>query len=241
MALLREVRASFKLLLDRSPKPTVLMYHSVGKNAAHFTVTPAMFAAQMDFLAKNGWRVLPLGELVARAKAGETGKLVAITFDDGYVDFIENAVPELNRRNFPATMFLIAGKMGASYSTSDGIAIPTMSWEEARAVQGDGIEFGSHTMTHPKLSKIPPDDVRKELAQSRDALKKELDCEGDLWLCYPHGRNSPDVRRVAREEGYAGAVTIEPGHPGKDTDLFGVPRMYVHSEMGLKEFEACLS
>jgi peptidoglycan/xylan/chitin deacetylase (PgdA/CDA1 family) len=234
------MRASAKLLFAGGRfMPTVLMYHSIGRNTAHFTVTPEAFRQQMEFLRKHGFEVVTLDECLRRSVAGEDGKLVALTFDDGYVDFIENAAAELKNLSFPATVFLICGKMGQAYTTSDGATIPILSWEQARAVQGGGIAFGSHTMTHPKLSKLSLDEARRELVQSRDTVKKELGEEKRLWLCYPHGRNSPDIRRIAREEGYVGAVTIDSGHPMKGSDPFGLPRKYIHSEMGMKEFESC--
>lgn len=236
---IREARAFAKLLIAGNHfAPTVLMYHSIGRNAAHFNVTPEAFTAQMDFLATNGFSVLPLQECVKKAAAGEMGKFVALTFDDGYFDFMENALTELIRRKFPATVFLIAAKMGQNYSISDGTTIQIMTWDQARDAQSEGIEFGSHTMTHPKLTGLSPDAVREELAHSKEVIGKELGVAEKFWLCYPHGRNSPELRRIARELGYAGAVTIDAGHPDTNTDVFGVPRAYVHSMMGKKEFEA---
>src|SRR5262249_15508881 len=142
--MLRELRAIVKMFFSgRRYKPTVLMYHSVGAATAHFNVTPEAFRAQMDFLSANGFTVPPFDAVVKRAKAGETGKLAAITFDDGYRDFIPNALPVLAAKRFPATMFLITGKMGAA---------PFMSWAEAGDIlRQPGIEAGSHTVSHPKL------------------------------------------------------------------------------------------
>lgn len=239
--LLREARAITKLLFKAGRfRPTILMYHSVGDNAAHFTVRANDFRDQMAFLKRGGFEVAGLDDCVRRALAGETGKIVALTFDDGYTDFADNAEPILRENLFPSQVFLIAGRMGQIYEASGGVSIPIMTWERARSLKSSGVVFGSHTMTHPKLSKLAPEAVREELGRSKDAIERELGALDHLWLCYPHGRNSPETRRIARELGYSGAVTIVAGHPDKTTDMFGIPRAYVHSEMGMKEFEACL-
>lgn len=238
---LRELRAWAKLLMTgRRYRPTVLMYHSIGLNKAHFTVMPEAFRAQMAFLKERGFEVVSLAECLRRAKAGETGKLVALTFDDGYRDFLTDAWPVLRTYGFPASVFLIAGRMDADYEASGGEKIPLLSWEEAASLQREGAAFGSHTMTHPKLTKLPPEEARKELETSRDVLRQRLGLEAS-FLCYPHGRNSEAIRAMAREAGYLGGLSVTPGHPGPDTDPFDVPRAYVHSEMGSREFEACLT
>ncbi len=238
---LREVRAALRLRAAAGRfQPTVLMYHSVGRNPAHFTVAPETFAAQMAFLAERGFEVVPLEDCVRRAMAGERRKLVALTFDDGYADVAEHAWPILHARGFPATVFLIAGRMGASYATSTGVELPLMDWDRARRLQAGGLAFGSHTMTHPKLPKLPPEAVRAELERSREVIGRELGA-GGMWLCYPHGRHTPEIRSIARSLGYLGAVGVEGGHPDARTDRFAVPRAYMHAEMGPLEFEACLT
>lgn len=238
---LRELRAWAKLLATgRRYRPTILMYHSVGLNRAHFTVAPEAFRAQIAFLKEKGFEIISLEACLRRSKAGETGKLVALTFDDGYRDFLSNAWPVLRGYGFPASVFLIAGRMDADYEASGGEKIPLLSWEEAASLQREGVVFGSHTVTHPKLTKIPLEEARKELEMSRDVLRQRLGV-GPSFICYPHGRASTEIHAMAREAGYVGGLSITPGHPGPDTDPFDVPRAYVHSEMGPKEFEACLT
>lgn len=238
---LREVRGAAKLLyMSGRYKPTVLMYHSIGDNAAHFTVRAKAFQGHLAFLKSRGFQVVGLDECVRRARAGETGKIVALTFDDGYADVAKTAAPILHTYGFPSHVFLIVGRMGQSYETSSGFSILTMTWDQARALKNFGVAFGSHTMTHAKLSKLAPEAAREELSRSKEAIERELGSHDHQWLCYPHGRNTPETRRIAREVGYTGAVTIELGHPMPDSDPFGIPRAYVHSEMGMKEFEACL-
>lgn len=237
---LREARALAKLLVSGGRfKPTVLMYHSIGRNAAHATVTPEEFAAQMAFLHDHGFSVIPLDECVRRAREGESGKLVSLTFDDGYADFATEAAPVLKRNGWSATVFLITGKMSGALGVSGGGSIPLLTWAQARELSQQGFAFGSHTVTHPKLDTLQTEAARHELLDSKPAIERELGAKCD-WLCYPKGRNSTETRRLAQEAGYVGAVTVEKGHPSTNDDMFGIPRAYVHSEMGSREFEACL-
>lgn len=239
-ALLREARAFVQLLMSGGRfKPTVLMYHSIGRNAAHFTVKPEAFRAQMTFLKDAGFDVVPLGECVRRAKAGETGKIAALTFDDGYADFAEEAWPTLRALGFPATVFLITGRMGGTYTTSTSVTLPLMAWDVAERLQREGLAFGSHTAAHFELDRLPLEEARLQLMESKRALKERLGAD-ETYFCYPRGRFSPAVREAVAQAGYLGAVTVETGHPGPQTDLFAIPRAYAHSEMGMKEFEAAL-
>lgn len=237
-SLLRETRAQAKLLMMRGRfAPTVLMYHSVGRNAAHFNVTPESFHRQLKFLKDGGFKVVSLDECVRASVAGERGKLVALTFDDGYADFVDFAWPELKSFGFPATVFLITGSMGDTYTTSTGVQIPLMTWEDAVNLKKEGVDFGSHTVTHAELNMLSLEDAKNQLIDSQAMLRERLGLE-KMWLCYPRGKESDDVRALAKDAGYLGAVTIEAGHPGQHSDPFGIPRPYVHSEMGMKEFEA---
>jgi peptidoglycan/xylan/chitin deacetylase (PgdA/CDA1 family) len=214
------------------------MYHSIGENAAHFTVTPDAFRSQLTWLADHDWSVVSLSECVRRARAGETGKFCALTFDDGYRDFLTEAAPVLKEHRYQATVFLIAGRMGESYRNSQGVEIPLLTWDETASLARDGFTVGSHTLTHQKLSKLAAPEARHELTASRDLINSRLNTSGGLWLCYPSGRHSAETMSLAREAGYVGAVTVVPGHPDSSTDPFAVPRAYVHREMDLNEFAA---
>lgn len=238
MTFLRELRAVVELVVRRKPQPTILMYHSIGNNTAHSTVAPDSFRRQMAWLSDNDWSVVPLDECVHRARSGEVGKFCALTFDDGYRDFLTEAVPVLNQHHYPATVFLIAGKMGESYRNSQGVEIPMLTWNETIRLKQDGFDVGSHTLTHSKLSKLGGEEARREITASRDLIAEHLAITGGQWLCYPSGRHTVETMNLAREAGYLGAVTVVPGHPDSLTDLFAVPRAYVHSEMGIKEFAA---
>lgn len=238
MTFLRDLRAWSKLAMRRMPKPTVLMYHSIGEGEVNFTVAPSMFRRQLDWLAAHGWQVVPLDECVRHVEAGESGKFCALTFDDGYRDFLTAAWPELERRRLPATVFVIAGRVGETNRTSDGHELPLLTWDELADLRKRGVTVGSHALTHAKLTRIPVEEARRELTESKRLLSERLGLDEGVWLCYPSGKYDETIMGLARAAGYAGAVSVIPGHPDTTTDHFAVPRAYVHRDMGMTEFSA---
>jgi peptidoglycan/xylan/chitin deacetylase (PgdA/CDA1 family) len=238
--LLKAALSRFRPDLSPAAGPAILMYHSVGHNSAGFTVTPAEFRKQMAALREARLPVVSLDECVRRGKSGDPSPVVAITFDDGYRDFEDNACPALRENGFTATVFLVTTLVGGTFKTSKGLGFPLLGWDDARRLQKEGFAFGSHTATHPKLSRLETKDARRELAESRETLKRELGSAGPLYLCYPHGAFVKTTTKIAREEGYAGAVTIDPGHVGPRTDPFALPRIDVNAKTTLESFRASL-
>lgn len=101
--------------LRLSQVPIILMYHGVEEvpeDPHGLCVTPDRFSEQMTWLAERGLRGVSMDTLADAMRAGRERGLVGITFDDGYVNVLENAVPELLRHGFTATMFIISGWLG---------------------------------------------------------------------------------------------------------------------------------
>src|SRR5207253_7977146 len=130
----------------------ILMYHYVRVNprasdrlGADLSVTPAHFAAQMKWLAANGFHTVTLDDLTAAIVEGEPlpSRPVILTFDDGYEDFYTAAYPILEEYRFKATSFVITGKVGwGGYLT----------WDQMRKMQASGlVQFESHTVNHVQL------------------------------------------------------------------------------------------
>src|SRR5262245_53733664 len=137
----------------------ILMYHHVTPHPPaafrKYTVTPRMFAAQMRWLALAGYRAIPLDSLIAY----RTGQLrlparaAIITFDDGFRDGVDYAVPILRQYGFTAVFYLVAGLVGRSsaWLAQRGLDLPLMDWPAARRLEAQGFSCASHTMTHPHL------------------------------------------------------------------------------------------
>ena len=222
---------------------SVLLYHSVGRNPAFFTVPPDAFARQMAWLARSKKTVLPLGELVLRRERGEPlADCVALTFDDGYADNLEHALPVLRRHGFRASMFLIPGLMGTTYTTSDGVALPLFSWEEAqRARAGDAFEWLPHTDLHPELPALSESDGLGEIRRGHERLAALADAPVPKILAYPRGKVDGRTPGWLAGLGWQAACTVRPGLFTAATDRFLIPRNPVDSRTSFARFRFFLS
>lgn len=207
-------------------KAIVLMYHNIGKrpkgkNSLGLYVSPAMFRFQMMYLKSTRFRVVPLKDIsdLIDGRINDR-KLVAITFDDGYQDFYDNAFPVLRDLNFPSTVFLISDLVGKEnawdfHDLRDRKRL--MDWDTIKQLKREGVTFGSHTRTHPFLSKLSSDDLKSELAGSRSDLESQLQVPVDFF-CYPYGDYDSRAVEAVKQAGYKLAVTTKRGlvHPGSD-------------------------
>jgi peptidoglycan/xylan/chitin deacetylase (PgdA/CDA1 family) len=226
-------------------KGAILMYHSVDKNGLFFTTTPEEFERQMQYIKQKKYTVLPLSEMCLRIKEGKTiAGCVCITFDDGYADFFKNAFPVLKRYGFPATVFLISGKLGEELSpTQSKVALKMMTDGEVKraATANSLIEFMPHTKTHPDLSKIPFEEAVKEINQSRKDVELLTGKPADVFA-YPKGRYSIQIADYLRKgDLWLGAVTVETGLVQNDDDLFTLKRIPVDSATTFPIFKRKLS
>jgi peptidoglycan/xylan/chitin deacetylase (PgdA/CDA1 family) len=214
-----------KLSLGQVPK--VLMYHgveAVNEDPHELCVTPARFSEQMTWLAEHGWRGVSMGELVAAMRAGRERGLVGLTFDDGYVNVLTTAVPELQRHGFTATMFIISGLLGRTNEWEDeGTPVwRLMSAGQVAEVAAAGMEIGSHTVTHPRLRGIPEERLRVEVGESRSALG-ELTGQTVRGFAYPYGSMDGSARQAVRDAGYEYACAVET--PLSALGIVAVPRI----------------
>jgi peptidoglycan/xylan/chitin deacetylase (PgdA/CDA1 family) len=230
----------------------VLMYHSVsgdldGTVSPYYrTVTsPDVFADQMELLRKAGYQALSLKDGLERfrGKNGGVNKSVVITFDDGFRDFHTHAFPVLRRHGFGATMFLPTAFIGNQ--SMEFKSRPCLTWGEARELQKGGIEFGSHTVNHPKLYELDFAQIRAELEQSKATMEHELGAPVAAFA-YPYAFPSADrqfVRNftgILKAVGYECAVTTRIGRVGDQDDLFTLKRLPVNSADDAALFSAKL-
>ena len=192
------------------PFPYVLMYHSVAAYSDDpylVTVAPERFERQLRWLRDRGLRGVSMRELAAASAAGRARGLVGLTFDDGYADFAENALPALLRHGCTATVFVIAGRVGGTNEWDpEGPRKPLMTAEQVREVHRAGMEIGSHGVHHRRLSVLPEPDLRVEVLGSRELLAEITG--GDVGgFCYPYGDVSgPVVAEVRRRYDYGCAI-----------------------------------
>ncbi len=194
----------------------ILMYHSVSDNPEFFTVTLESFKSQMNYLFMNGYSVVPLSTLVDKLKQNLVipKKTVVLTFDDGYEDNYTNAFPMLQKYNFPATIFLATGRIGnKKYISKKGIKMPVLDWGQIKEMNDSGlIDFQPHTVSHPKLSTLGVDDVRREIFESKNEVENKLS-KRCRFFAYPYGDFNDKVARIAKE-GFDGVATVGQGFVG---------------------------
>jgi peptidoglycan/xylan/chitin deacetylase (PgdA/CDA1 family) len=218
----------------------ILYYHSVSDAPIRSSVSPAAFEGQMRYLANHGYALLSLSDAVDRLASGAAcpARSVVVTFDDGFHDNYEHAFPILTRFKVPATIFLAVGHIGTgrlpTLTRTDFMPRP-LDWTEVREMQAHGIDFGSHTITHPMLSTIPPDEARREIGESKRMLEDRLGT-GVPFFCYPRGDANEAMKRMVCDAGYTAACSTLPGLNEPRTDLFGLRRTYISRRDSAQEF-----
>ena len=213
----------------------ILMYHSIGippkgVRTPNLYVTPKMFKFQMWYLHLAGFNVLSLKDLIASVENDEKkSKRIAITFDDGYQDFYENAFPVLKRHGYPSTVFVIPGLIGGKNEwdfSHENAAKPLMDWKTVIEISKKGVDIGSHTNTHPCLLDLSPQEIAAEAIDSKREIEKRLDRPIEFF-CYPYGKYNAGVREEIIKAGYAGSISTLRGCVEKPFDLFGLKRIPV--------------
>lgn len=217
-------------------KLTILMYHKVDEPSPAIrhpgnVVSPREFEQQLDALLAWGYQTIGFDQWIDQrgrgARATLPPKPLILTFDDGYTCFDDHAWPLLRARGMHATVFLVSSQIGGTNAwESDEIPLPLLSATRIRALQADGVHFGSHSVTHRPLARIPIADARDELTTSRAALMELLGCDVDV-VAYPFSNQSADVRELARRAGYRCAVRGKGRMNWPRTDPFGLRRIKV--------------
>lgn len=239
----KEVRADAALLWHRrlgwridAPRITVLLYHRVSDDVRdNLTVGVEQFDRQMALLRQH-CRLVSIEEVLATGDTLRSQRpVVAVTFDDGYLDNYLHAAPSLRRHGVPAAFFVSTGIVEVDGRFPHDIRrgnppIPVMHWDQMRTMQRWGFTIGSHTVNHIDCAGEPEDVVVRELAQSRDDLRRELDVQAPI-LAYPYGGRqhmTPQRLQRVREAGYVGCLSAYGGTNIGGVDPFNVLRRGIH-------------
>ncbi|MGA7411349.1 MAG: polysaccharide deacetylase family protein [Bryobacteraceae bacterium] len=242
-----------KLLGSSRSGVPILMYHSVSDrppDAKHpyfqTITTPAVFAEHMSFLREHGFSSVSLNQAVEHMHAPNTGptKPVVITFDDGYRDFRTNAFPILEKHRFSATVFLPTGLIGDPSQTFKGFDI--LTWSEVRDLHAAGVQFGSHTVTHPQLRSLDWKAIQFEVQTSKDTIEDRLGSAVSSFS-YPYAFPEADrpftqrLQEVLSASGYANGVSTVIGTANQRDNKYFLKRLPVNSADGLPLLNAKLT
>ncbi len=203
----------------------VLMYHHVDYNPERSSiyVSPETFEQQMEFLKVHRYHVASLDEVMSALKTGKRlpPNTVAITFDDGHLDNIQNAYPVLKKMGFPATIFMITGNIGRE---------DWLSEEDLKIMSDMGIDIGSHTESHKYLPNVRNNEqIDWELVQSKARLEGILG-KPVKYFSYPAGGLRSDIEEMTRRAGYEGAVTTN--YSARRHDPYALRRIKITESTG---------
>lgn len=206
----------------------ILCYHAVNPDWQDWlSVPPEAFAAHVDWLARHR-----LAHVEAAAEGADRGPLrrrpIAITFDDGFADLFDYALPIIRSYSLPATVYLVAGTLfdGQPVDWVDtpptGAPLRTLSADQIAEMREAGVRFGSHTWTHPDLTTLDDAALDRELRDSREALSDLIGARVTT-VAYPRGRHDEQVRRATRRAGYEFGLALPIAR--EPASRFAVPRV----------------
>ncbi|WP_107865192.1 polysaccharide deacetylase family protein [Agitococcus lubricus] len=203
--------------------PRILMLHQVTAQqpASGMNMPPAKFEALLQLLQAKQCRTATMSEWLACVEKGETHKLVALTFDDGFLDNYTEAFPLLQKYQMKATIFL-----APQFATID-----KMTEQHIRQMHQSGlVEFGAHTLTHPNLNNIDDTQAKMEISQSKQWVEQLLGrCDN---FAYPFGRFSEKHMQMVQEAGFKSAVSTKKRIAAFSTDLqYRLPRISISGLM----------
>lgn len=210
--------------------PIMLMYHAVtpGKIKPDWpwAVSMQRFRDQLDFLAAEGYATPTMGELIAEPNRRRS-RTAIITFDDGYVDNLA-ACDELQKRDMRATWFVVTGSIGESPKwPADGRPNERLlNAFELREMQARGMEIGSHTVNHVRLTEADDTRLASELIDSKSVLLDLLGTRVDSFA-YPYGAWDARCAEAVKQAGYSSACTTRTGWVMRDNNPYLLRRLTI--------------
>jgi peptidoglycan/xylan/chitin deacetylase (PgdA/CDA1 family) len=218
----------------RNPIP-ILMYHQIDKPPVKgtpmrgLTVSPASFRRQMALLSALGYHGLSMRDLEPYLDGRRQGKVFGITFDDGYRNNLQHALPVLQRHSFTATCYGLSGLSGGCNQWDAEIGVPQkplMNDDDWRQWLAAGMDIGSHTRYHLDLTTQDDATAKVEIQESKNEFEQRLGAE-IRHFCYPYGRFNERHQQMVREAGYVTATTTRRGRAAANDDRFALRRVLV--------------
>lgn len=222
----------------------ILVYHQIaaappkGSPFRSLYVAPEAFARQMVWLKRLGYTGLSMSALQPYLLGQKSGKVVGITFDDGYLNNLSHALPALRIQGFSSTCYAVSGLLGKTNAWDESLGIaqtPLMNESQIRQWVEAGQEVGSHTRRHIDLTATGEDECRVEMMLGKTELESVVKRPVDHF-CYPYGRYEPKHMAVAGELGFVTATTTQRGRCHIQTGMLQLPRVPVLRSTSLPIF-----
>jgi peptidoglycan/xylan/chitin deacetylase (PgdA/CDA1 family) len=217
-----------------SPIP-ILVYHQIdvappkGSAFRSLYVAPDAFARQMRLLDMLGYQGLSMSALLPYLRGEAHGKVVGITFDDGYRNNLTHALPVLQRQGFSSTCYAVSQRLGQTnvWDLAEGIAqTPLMDAAQLRQWVAGGQEVGAHTRHHVFLPQFESDTCLEEMTLCRAELEV-VTGSAVAHFCYPYGQYTAEHVVMARQAGFETVTTTQRSRVISGADLWQLPRVPV--------------
>ena len=228
------------LASNHNPIP-ILTYHQISELPAkdvpfrELHVTPGAFAQQMSLLARHGYTGCSMTALQPYLNGKRTGKVVGITFDDGYTNNLQHAMPILRDKGFSSTCYVVSNLIGKTNLWDVENGIPEsglMNDDQLREWIQGGQEVGSHTLNHIRLPFGDDDLCRKEIANAKVDIER-VTGQAVLHFAYPYGAYDARHMTMIQESGYATATTTRRARCKAQADLLQLPRIPILCDTSL--------
>jgi len=236
------------LAMQNNQRVNVILYHRVNDDFRDsVTVGIEQFDKQIAIIKKS-YTVVSIEEIINGNIPRNTFRpLIAVTFDDGYLDNYENAVPILLKHQIPAAFFISTGMMGSQNGFAHdlsklGKALPNMNWQQIKQMKELGFTIGSHTVTHINCAKEDLKKVREEMFESKKILEEKINLKNVIFA-YPFGKKedmNSEALGVVKQLGYSGCLSAYGGRNERTINPYNVLRMGIDSNFTSLSFKARL-
>jgi len=221
----------------------ILMYHSISDQGGATAIPVPVFQAQMQAIATTGVRVISLDEWLAnqRSDLPLPAHSIILTFDDGYLDFFQEAWPIIRAHGWPVTVYL-PSKFVGDHESWRGHATPAralMSWQQITELAQQGVTFGGHSHSHSDLSALEPDDIQWQLIKCRDEIARHT---GQIpsHFAPPYGRTNSKVHAAIKAV-YKTSSGTRLARARSTDDLLDLPRIEMFYFQDIKRWQRHLA
>ncbi len=223
----------------------VLMYHRVvgddaRTNGYTWTVSVSQLRQQLSLLDKWGYTCISFQDysLYRQGKIVLPKKPVIITFDDGYSEIVDNAVPVLKEFGVKATMFVLGDRSIRSnlWDADPEInGVPLLDNARVRQLRRSGFEIGSHSLTHSYLTDVSGNEAWNEIAGSKRMLEDLVEAPVTAFA-YPFGSSTPALKKMVQSAGYAFGCGVFSGPPRFADDSYNIRRIPITRSTNMLDF-----
>jgi peptidoglycan/xylan/chitin deacetylase (PgdA/CDA1 family) len=215
----------------------ILTYHSVDESGSVISMSESVFRGHVTWLARGGVRVVSLDALM---RLPADANAVALTFDDGFVNFGDIAAPLLADHGFPSTLFVVSDAVGRTNRWAGRVdrgvpELPLLNWASLGRLGAQGVEIGSHTRTHANVARLSAEQLRDEIAGCDERITSELGLK-PVAFAYPYGAlSNAAVGMVSSRYAWGCTTDMRPIQTGEARALLPRLDMFYFRDAGQLE------